>query len=283
MPAATKTITDLTALPITQQSFYDALKAALVSAGFSATPFDEFVPTSNSKIAVYEVIGDDTKAKSKTYFSVYLTSNLILGTQLFATWDKVAHTGTGNQPEFLGSSAGVGFGTSIVMQFTALNHTEFRGVCVKQGGTFNIIGSTRPASKPEWFDENRFPYAFALRDSSFYRLNGFGGADQPFGAGDANPAHYGDRPVYTLGPWVAKLGYENTFTLKRDIIPGPYVFFPTNSFSDEVGRGIAGKYSDDLVLVAGAGLLHMDVIRITPTEEYTVFQPGAPCMAIRTL
>lgn len=283
MPAATKTITDLITLPITQQSFYDALKASLVSAGFSAVPYDEFVPASGSKIIVYEVTGDAAKAKGKTYFSVYLTSNFVLGTQLFVTWDKEAHTGTGNQPKFLGSSVGVGFGANVVMQFTALNHPEFKGVCVKQSGTFNIIGSTRPLTKPEWFDEERFPYAFALRDSLFYRLNGFGGADQPFGAADTEPSFYGDRPIYITSPWAARLGYENTFTLKRDIIPGPYVFFPTNSFGDDVGRGIAGKYSDDLALVAGAGLLHMDVVRISPAEEYTVFAPGAPCMAIRTL
>lgn len=42
MPVAIKTIAELTTLPITQQSFYDAFKAALVNAGFPSVPYDEF-------------------------------------------------------------------------------------------------------------------------------------------------------------------------------------------------------------------------------------------------
>jgi hypothetical protein len=155
--------------------------------------------------------------------------------------------------------------------FTAINHSEIRGVFVNQ---FNrpttFIGYVRPATLPSWWNENSFPYCFQSLNSNLLVYRSFYGSNSPFSSNTIYSNFHIACPAAasTIAgsvPTGAILGSSNTANSnKRDVMSSPFLL--------DTGTGaIVGKFSSDIVLVNYTGLAQFDNIIVTAgVEQYTV-------------
>ena len=266
MPAATKTTSTIVAT-ITQQSFYDNLKTALNSAGFTIL-IDEFTDGSNTKWAIYEVTVNSAATRGKFYFQVGVSTALILQTRISLDWNSSANTFTAALATNQVST--VAFGSSSNLVLTSFSHAEYRALFLQQGTTLGLIGYLRPASKPSWWNEDLYLYSFLVATSTGKNFVGTYGSNSPFNQNTAiNSNYYFNSPNC--------LSTANPITNKREILPSCLLETATN-------QGFTGKTSEDICLVAASGLAVLDTLEVTSgVEEYTLISTGASGLAIRTV
>ena len=256
MAIATRTDTFL-APTITQQTLYDAIKAAFINAGFSA-PYDEYV-SGTDKIVVYAIALDAAKTYGTSYLRIRLTNTFIVGQQLYSTWNFATHAGTNGSSEVTYTA----FTTNAQINFTALNGSnEYRLSLLSQGTNFINLGFVAPINKPAWWDLNAWNYCFLFANNTFAL----------FRSTLLNPYANSDHDSFLN---TSRLSTANNQTNRRDLLPGIIFLTQTN-------QGISGRSSDDLVMLAGAGTTRYDVVQIpNDTKQYLVLNPAAGGLAAR--
>jgi hypothetical protein len=219
--------------------------------------------------------------------------NDVVNQNLF--WGNYAQFGTLGSPAHIGASVSDRTRTVLNMvnpiKFTAVNHGEIRGVYIQQAEKVPMfVGIVRPSSKPTSWNENLFPYCYASDNSSFFSLQSFYGANNPYNIGIAGvtlvnfpgcvpfsyaiPRHVTDQ-VTGIGRADSisnvPVNPVNALTGKIDVITAPYLMNLNVGAGQEVTKWLTGQFSDDIVVTISHKLDFRDKIIITPgIEEYTV-------------
>lgn len=250
-------IDSLVAPTLTQLSLFNGIKQAFADAGYP-TPFDDYT-SGTDRIVVYAIILDSSKTYGTTYLRIRLTSGLIIGQQILATWNTATKTGTGGSTEVTYSA----IATNVQVNFVALNATtELNLVMLTQGSTAIALGTISPANKPSWWNLDAWNYCFIPTGNTFatFRTTTF------------NP--YGNIN-YDTSLNVGRMGTANNQTNRRDMLPGVLLYTQSN-------QGIAGRSSDDLIMVAASGSTRFDTLQIPgDTKEYLILDPSVGGLAVR--
>lgn len=256
MAVATRTDSTLAA-NWTQTTLFDAIKAALINAGFP-NPVSDFT-SGTDKIATYAVILDNTKAFGTTFLRVRITNAFIVAIQLFATWNSATNTGTGNSLEITNTALVPTTGVN----FIALNAgNEAKLIGVQQGAIFYTLGFLSPANRPAWWDLASFNYCFIPTTNAFgvWRTT----LQNPYA-----------NTEFDCNLNNTRMGSANTITSRRDILQGVVMLTQSNT-------GVSGRTSDDLVSVAASGATRFDTLQIPgSTNQYLLLNPSAGGLAIR--
>lgn len=261
MPVATRT-DSFVAATITQQNLYDGIKQAFVNAGYSA-PFDEFT-SGTDKIAIYKVDVDTSKTYGSAYLRIRVNTSLGIGSQIFSNWTVSTHAG-------LNGSSEIGFNNlpiNIQVNFVSLNaNPEYKMVLLYQAGNYYPLGYISPINRPLWWDLNNYPYVFIPHNTNFgnWRMCNL----HPYFISGTN---YQDCDT-TLNN--GRMGNANSITNRRDVLSSVIIYTQGN-------QGIAGKTSDDMVMVAANGATRFDTIQIPgDTKEYLLINPASGGLAVR--
>lgn len=260
------TRTDTTQAPtITQQILYDFIKARFAALG-NYTLFDEFVATTDRNV-VYEYVLDNTKIFGKVYLRIRVTAALAVTEFLYTSWNTATDTGTAASTE----TTTVTFASNIAVDAVNLvKGLEGKFCVLSQGTTIAFLGIWRPDNKPSAWNEDSFPFAFIQKNDWATPWNiWFGCASSPYGTTTA-------LNTYTTLLNDARMGTQNPINNKRDILAGIVLFSPT--------QGVAGRSSDEMVIVASSGLARFDPVQVTAgVEEYLLLNPGNGGLAVRTV
>lgn len=243
---------------ITQQLLYDAIKQAMINAGYSS-PFDEYT-SGTDKIVVYAIVLDSTKTFGTTYLRVRVTTAFAVGQQLYSTWNATTHTGTNASTEYVATA----FSSSAQINFTALNGgIEYKLALLYQGSLFYPLGYLSPANRPSWWDLNTWNYCLHPGTATF----------SSFRSPSSTP--YANNALYDSSLNIARMGSANLQTNRRDILPGILIYSQSN-------QGIGGRTSDDLIMVAGTGSTRFDTLQAPgDAKQYLILVPDAGGLAIR--
>lgn len=251
---------------ITQTNLVAAIKTAMTDAGFNSVPFDEFT-SGTDKILVYDQTFN-AATFGKVYLWVKITTALAINQQLYTAWNATTHTGTNGGT----ASTAITFAAGSQINFKAIKQNttkEYQLLFVTQSTTVKVLGTLRPASKPSWWDENSYPFYFIPPAATFATLQSTANATMPYTGSSAS--------TFTSSLNNPNMSAANPITSKRDVLAG-VVLYP-NSL-----QGVAGRTSDDLVMVAAAGLTRFDTIQIDPgVEEYILINPAVGGLAIRSV
>lgn len=241
----------------TQAALVDALKIAMINAGYSA-PISDFV-SGTDRIIVYSIVLDSAKTYGTSFLRIRIASTFVIGTQLYATWNTANNTGTGNGAEILTTA----LVTTTTVNFVSLNGSlEHKLVLVFQNAIYYPIGFLSPENKPAWWDLNSFNYCFIPSGITFALLRGT----------TINPYVNTDHDS-TLN--VARMATANLITNRRDVLPGVVLYTQANV-------GISGRTSDDLIMLAATGTTRLDIVQIPgDTKQYLVINPAAGGLCIR--
>lgn len=242
---------------ITQQNLFDGIKAAFVNAGFGTT-FDDYA-AGTDKVVVYAIVLDATKTNGTSYLRIRVTTGLVIGQQILSTWNTSTKAGTGGSAEQVYTA----ITTNAQVNFVALNAApELRLVALTHGTNYIPLGYLSPANRPSWWDINGWNYAFVSVTGSFATsrgttLNPYSNAEYDSSLGNARMANF------------------NTQTNRRDLLPGVVLYTQSN-------QGIAGRTSDDLVMVSASGSTRYDILQIPEsTAEYLILNPVSGGLAVR--
>ncbi|OCQ98966.1 hypothetical protein BCD64_23290 [Nostoc sp. MBR 210] len=256
MTVATRTDNTITAT-INQTKLVDGIKTAMINAGFSGT-YDDY--TSTNRILVYELVVDSSKTYGKVYFIISVSSGLVITTQVAATWNATSHTGTGLST----TTTNTAFATGSNIICTAFNGgSEYKLVQLVQGSVVVPLGLIAPATRPNWWDLNLWPYGFSPTGSGWATLR----------SSSINPY---SNDAYNALLNTTSLGTANPQTSRRDVLTGIVLLSASNA-------GAACKTSDDLASVAASGATRYDAIQPQGTiQQFTIVNPTAGGFAIRT-
>jgi hypothetical protein len=283
MPNATISTVYSSAAPTTQASLTTEISNAMQAAGFSA-PFD--VVTGATNYLVFKQTFDSTKTKGRVFLVVAITSDLKINQALYDSWDASAHAGSNGGA---GSNI-VGFIPSNSLTYTSINHPEVRGVMMYAvDGNTLFLGYFRPASKPTWWDEDKWVYCFQPNDPNFLAFYPIHSSVQPYGNRQnifhsyiilANSGFrvrdlvYPNRPASVTG-----LRFLNP-SGKRDVVGGITVYAPSDDFAGNFG--VSGITTTDLAQTCGEGLRRLDILKVTPgVLEYLLLAPITNGLAVR--
>ncbi|MBE9191398.1 hypothetical protein IQ230_13790 [Gloeocapsopsis crepidinum LEGE 06123] len=242
---------------ITQLSLFNAIKQAFQNAGF-VTPFDDYT-SGTDRIVVYAITLDPSKTYGTTYLRIRLTSSLVIGQQILATWNTSNKTGTDASSEVTYSA----IATNNQVDFVALNATpELNIVMLTQGSTAIALGSISPENKPSWWNLEAWNYCFIPIGNTFATCRST--TNNPYG----NSSH--DTSLN-----ISRMGSANNQTNRRDMLPGIILYTQSN-------RGISGRTSDDLVMVAASGTTRYDTLQIPgDSKQYLIIDPSVGGLAVR--
>ena len=280
--------TSIFAPPHDSTGFTQAIASACTVAGMGNS-IANF--TNNTEIHnVFEIVGDQNSAKGRVYFDIYTDGSYVY-TWLYDTFNISNNSGTFGVKIKYYSQTYFNFNSGVNIHLTSINHPELRAIVIRQDTIHITFGIIRPAIKPAWWDENIYPYFFmhtiygreiGEANSNFMSYLSLDGGMNPWGVSVSSyPSYYCCNLLQSNA-----IGNPPLPNLKRDIINGVILL---SSYDNDVAQGIAGKFSDDLVLVAAKGLNFLDVLQVIPgSEEYTLITPGSAggtnCgVAIRTL
>lgn len=250
---------------INQTSLYDFIKARFAAlTGY--TVFDEFTSGGNRNV-IYEIVLDNTKLAGKVYLQIKVTTALAVTQILYTAWNTATDTGSAASTE----TTAVTFASNIAIDSVNLSKdTEGRFVVLSQGTTIAFLGILRPTNKPTAWNEDSFPFAFIQKNDWAAPWSiWFGALSSPYGTTAA-------LNTYTTLLNDARMATQNPINNRRDILAGIVLFSPT--------QGIAGRTSDELVIIAASGLARFDPVQVTPgTEEYLLLNGGAGSLGVRTI
>lgn len=244
---------------LTHQSLYDGIKLGFTNAGFSNI-VDQYI-AGTDKIIVYGIVLDSAKTFGTTYLRVRVTSTLVIATAIYTAWNATAHTGSNASNEV----AYPALVSSAPINFVALNGgDEFKFAVLWSGAVTLFLGFIAPANRPAWWDLNTWNYCFFPTDSTLTLL--YSSLLNPY---NTQTTHTSLNNVY--------MGLSNLQTNRRDVLPGVIFYNASN-------RGIAGRTSDDLIMVAASGASRFDTIQIPgDTKEYLLLSNVSGGLAVRTI
>ena len=249
MPAAVRTDSVLTTLPITTLSLLTATQTALANAGFPVAVFDDNKAAGN--YVIYEIVLNSTATKGKVYFRLgaSMVGTLISMSQsILDTWNSTTDVGT--NASAVSSSANIN--PNAVVNFAAFRHPEMILVMVYQSATVNmLVGYVRPATKYSWWNEDEAPFCF-VPDANGW-VNYPCANINPFGS---------TTEAYNLATYDSMVN-RNRKSGRRDLKPSPDVKSPYT-------EGITATYSADVCIGATNGTARLDTITVSPTEIYTI-------------
>ena len=257
MTVATRTDSFLGA-PVTQDSLYNAIKIAFANAGFGS-PVDEYTDFSH-KHAIYKYVYDSTKTYGQVYIRVRVRDDLYVFQSILATWNINTNTGTGECAEHYISQ----FNTTGPTNFVSLNALpEYGMVVMTQQSNFFYLGIIIPENRPIWWDLDFWPFAFQF----------VGGNFEVFRSCVLNPYNNQENSTNLTHGYMA---HANQVTNRRDLVPGVI-------FYNQSARGVAGKTSDDLVMVAASGASRFDIVQVPgDSKEYLLLNMSAGALGVRT-
>lgn len=236
----------------TQAQLYTKLKAFLVSLYGAA--YDEFtVSTTNS--LVFQVILSGA-AKGTIYVRVDLSTTTISCSH-YETWNAGTHTGTS------GSSAATNsWTTGSQVDFYGFINSEATMLFWKNGVVNGFLaGHIRPATKPSWYSETTYRYAFHFNSA---QTATFSTAVVPSGS-------------FTMSN-LGIFGSTSTTALnggKRMILTGKILINTSQG-------GYIGAFGNDWGEFAGSGVAFADTIKPTPgSEEWIVMMVSGNQLALR--
>lgn len=248
--------------PITQQSFYDAIKARLAAIG-GYTLFSEY-SASGDKIVVYEILSDASRLFGKVYFRIRVTTGLQIFQQLYVSWNATTNTGTLPSTE----STGVTFVSNVAIDFVSFGKLpEYRFLCLSQNTTFALLGGLRPETKSDGWSEDSYPWMF-ISDNDWAASKQF----KTWLTCTSNP--YSNTSAFTTNMADSRMSSQNPITNKRDSQASMVLYATT--------QGIAGQSSQEIITVAALGQTRFELLQfIAGTEEYILINPGYGAMALR--
>lgn len=251
----------------TQLQFAEAIKTAMSNAGFGAV-FDEYSPGTD-RILIYQLTFDPGKLYGTVYLQIKITTALAITQRLYTNWNKT--TRVGDNPGTETTVTGAAFVNNNSIEFIGFSKSpEFRLIAVYQGTTTAYLGYVRPETKPQWWDENAYPYAFVPVSNSNF-ATWYGPGLTPYSGG----ANTGGRLQAHLN--VSQFGTQNPVTNKRDVLSNILFYAWSN-------EGIAGRSSSDLVQIASTNMVRKDVLQVTPgVEEYFLLNAAAGGLGVRTI
>lgn len=179
MPAATVTNSTI-AQTITQANLTTGIDSALQAVGFGATIATQ---TGATNRLVYSKVLNAAKIKSTIFLEIQITSALAVTARVSDNYNTTAFTAT-NQSN---SSTSVTFVATGNILVTGFQHSEMTCISLRQGALYSNFGISRPANKPQWWDEDLFLYGFLVN-----------GASHRPPAANANP--HGYAASVSLGP-----------------------------------------------------------------------------------
>lgn len=261
MTAATRTTT--TANPtLTMLNITTALKtafAAITSNTDYATPIADYLDSSLTfRMLVYRIIlGTGTKAT--IYQQIKVTNGFVISQKFSNDYNVSTKSSTNNSPD----STAVTFSSSVALSLTAYDHPEIKGVIIEQSGSTSIsLCYCYPSSKPSWWNEDSYTYAFIPKDASWNSYWGLTGANSPY--------NHAATDAYGINA-LSSLSLANPITNRRDVLPGAVLLSPGST-----NQGVAARFSADIVQVAANGLARFDILQVAAgSEEYQLLQSGA--------
>lgn len=253
----TKTSVTLTA-PISQSVLTDQIKTLLAALGFVLV--EDYIAT--DRLLVFSIAFDAAKTFGTIFLRVRITAALSITQSIGTGWNTTTKAIANESPV----SQAVGLSSTLTLELVSYSRgNEIKLIQLSQGTTTTpFLGTFRPESKPSWWDESAYPYAFFPYNSTgSYWLNIYSSALNPFG-----------NNTYSIG-LANGLNGANPVTGKRDIVAGLLL-------TTAAATGVAGRTSTDVSIVAAANLTKLDVIQVSETEEYTLLSPGSNGVALRT-
>jgi len=237
----------------TQANLYTKLKAFLVS--LYGTAYDEFtVSTTNS--LVFQVVLSGA-AKGTIYVRVDLTTSAIT-CQHYETWNAGAHTGTSGT-----SSVSNTWTNASQVDFYGFVNSEAKMVFWKNGAVNGFLaGHIRPTTKPSWYSETTYRYAFHFSSAQTQTLS-------------STVVPSGTYTMSALGVF-GSTGVNSLDSNKRMVLTGKIVV------NTSVG-GYVGSFSNDWGEVAiGGGVVFADTVKPTAgVEEWIVMMASGNFLALR--
>ncbi|MBE9191442.1 hypothetical protein IQ230_14010 [Gloeocapsopsis crepidinum LEGE 06123] len=256
MPVATR-VDSFVAPTITQTTLINGIRQAFVNAGYP-TPFDDFT-SGTDRILVYQIVLDAARTSGTAFLRIRLTSTLVIGQQVLSSWNTSTKAGTNGSTEVTFTAVATG----SQVNFVSLNATPELALIMLTQGTLAIpLGFFAPINRPSWWNLDAWNYCFVPTGNTF----------AAFRSTTNNP--YANI-TYDTSLNVNRMGTANSQTNRRDILPGVILYTQSN-------QGIAGRSSDDLIMVAASGSTRFDTLQIPgDTKEYLILDPSVGGLAVR--
>lgn len=246
------------AAPITITTLGDAIKAALVTAGWGAS-FDDYV-SGSERFLIYQRY--NVAGNASGFIRVRIAATYVRVTPM-SGWNTSTKAGTD-----MGSEA----------SFSSLSNTnttihvfggsqEFSGVIVQQGTITNPVFWVAPETSPAWWNRVTACYGFVPGDSSFVTF--FSAANSPFGSSTQWGMQSSSSMLQSL----------NRVTNRRDSISGALFTCPS-------GEGVAGRFSAEIGQGACSGLARFDRLvddSFTPQREHLVLGNSSGGLIVRVV
>lgn len=256
-----------------------AIKTAMTNAGFGSTYFDDQSANTSLRFIVWRIQldGDNTKARAYIYYRLRIIidgSDYKLEQRYYYTWNATTHAGT---VYTLTVPAGVNIptnGAGSQVNFTAINHAEFKGVIVNFGTNYGLLGLLTPLNKVDGWNFDNIQYAAAfIPNREFNYLY----QPAPIVLDDTN--NYVDQISNNPNPMVggANDGYflvdnNDTFLGNRRGTNLKYQLIPTLVVGSSSSEGAAAYTSQDLGVVASNGLAWKTKLS-DGTKNYMLISP----------
>lgn len=255
MPLASYSVANLQA-PITVTNLGDAIKAALVTAGWGAA-FDDYV-SGSERFLVYQRY---SQAGNASGFIRLRIATTYVRTAPMSGWNTSTKTGTD-----LGSE---GFFSSLTNTNTLIHvfggSEEFSGVIIQQGTATSPVIWMAPATAPTWWNRATSCYGFVPNDVAF--TNFATAANSPFSS----------STQWAMQSSSSMLSALNRVTNRRDSISNALMSCPS-------GEGVAGRFSAEIGQGACSGLARFDRLvddSFTPQREHIVLNNASGGLIVR--
>lgn len=153
--------------------------------------------------------------------------------------------------------------------FVCCNHPELRVVLAKKNArTPFILGTLRPSSKENWWDESKYPFFFFSKgDDSNLIFRGFNGSLSPLPSSSAED--------FSL-TYFSELRLENPITKKRECITGLFLF----DFDSDTG--VCGTVSTELGRAAANSLSAGTLLIESPENMFMLLSEGTSGLVLAT-
>jgi len=249
--------------PITAANFESSLHTAMLNAGFIL--WHTYTSFGRNRRIYREIFNNDTYGTA-FYELRFNTTSPRFSVAAHVGFNNQNNTGTGTITGYSDFSPD----TSNEINYVSLNGgPEFRVVLIRQADELVVVGQLRPSLKPNWWNENNYPYVWYVIDlySPWYSLTTAGGYSRsPW---DSTYAEIGNRRIIGTVP-----------NGKREIANA--VELISQGYANS---GICGVFSNDIAQSATEELEPgVDVLVVSPgNEEYLVIQAATGGLVVRVV
>lgn len=252
---------------ITQTNLAEAIKSAMNSAGFGAV-FDEYTGGTD-RFLIYQLTFDPSKVYGTVFLVIKITNALGVTQRLYTNWNKTTRIGDNPGTETSTSSAILANNSQVdFVGFT--KSPEFRLVALYQGTVSIFLGYVRPETKPNWWEENNFPFVFIPTSNSNF-VTWYSTGLSPYSGS------IGTRDRFSAHINVGQFSAPNPVTNRRDILSNILFYAHSN-------EGIAARSSSDLAMMASTNLVRRDIIQVSVgVEEYYLLNNVVGGLGVRII